>query len=139
MLRHARDDPDPDLIAYLPMDEAEGEAIQDEVPGSQLPRQNTTACCRHATSPWSTMVAISNMENCYSHYQPGDVNVLAWSDYAYRGRMYIASEDSGVGVTFLSHYPRGYEISSKAEAIQAKADFPSGPPPPRRSGDRRHD
>ncbi len=44
-------------------------------------------------------------ESLHTHYMPEGIDVLGWRDYVYTGRIYVASADSGIGVTFYSRYP----------------------------------
>ncbi|MEM9487427.1 MAG: LamG domain-containing protein, partial [Cyanobacteria bacterium P01_F01_bin.116] len=49
----------------------------------------------------------ATFEQTYAHYQPNGVDVLTWSNYEYRGRLYIAATDGGIGVTVYNRFVEG--------------------------------
>ncbi|MBC7262835.1 MAG: hypothetical protein H5T64_00580 [Chloroflexi bacterium] len=48
-----------------------------------------------------------SLGNAYSHYWGQET--IAWRDYEYRGRIRYSDAEGGMGVTFYSRFPEGYD------------------------------
>ena len=68
----------------------------------------------------------SDDENLHTHYVPAGVDVLSWQNYIYTGRMYVADETSGIGVTFYSRYPEQRDAYYRLGRYQERPAFHVG-------------
>jgi hypothetical protein len=97
-----------DLVAYFPLNEGKGSTFQD------LGGQGYTGHLLGKDLVFVGQSADVELENIHSHYQPEGVDVLAWSNYVYAGRFYVAEPtdieaESGLGVTFFSRHPEAID------------------------------
>jgi len=85
------------LVAYLPLDEGQGESFADQTghgnTGVLTPR-NMGLTARDQQDNWDYV---------YAHYK--NPAGLTWSNYAYTGRISFRDTNSAGGVTFLSRHP----------------------------------
>lgn len=65
----------------------------------------------------------------HSHYQPKGVDVLAWRDYVFTGRLYVEAADSGIGVTFYSRFPAGQNRYYRLRRYRGRPAFHLAPHP----------
>ncbi|MDX2212460.1 MAG: LamG-like jellyroll fold domain-containing protein [Oculatellaceae cyanobacterium bins.114] len=115
--RHVAPTTSPDLVAYFPTTETQGNEIKDctenlaNVDVGTLQSRNIA---------FVTNGSGIELENTFSHYVTP--TVLTWSNYIYTGRIYIDSEAAAIGVTFLSQYPnheaRFYRLQRHAQRPQ---------------------
>ncbi|NJR62514.1 MAG: LamG domain-containing protein [Cyanobacteria bacterium CRU_2_1] len=104
---------DPNLIAYLPMDEGTGNVLHD---------RSQTGNHYEGTLQSRNLVFLTDstdlaFEQLYSYYNPtngstnesgtnsASGNVLSWTNYAYTGRIYLPAQFDRMGVTVLSRRP----------------------------------
>lgn len=105
----------PDLVAYLPIDEGQGVAVTDRFGQGHRGelQQNETAFVTTASDP--------ELQHLHSHYQPDGVDVLGWSNYTYSGKIYLSEPApgaiSGVGLTFCSRHPEGIDQYYRLQAL----------------------
>ncbi len=87
----------PDLVAYLPMSEGNGEVIRDRTQSGYegtLTRRNQVFIADSADTRFNTL---------NSYYHPANGNALSWTNYVYMGRIYLSGQLNGpIGVTFYS-------------------------------------
>lgn len=96
--------PDSDLVAYLPLDESEGNVFGDRSGNGFEGRlqERNLVFLTDTTDP--------ELEHWHSHYNPSDANVTSWTNYAYFGRMYVSTQpDTALGVTFYSRHPKNID------------------------------
>ncbi|QZZ22722.1 hypothetical protein J5X98_10380 [Leptothermofonsia sichuanensis E412] len=96
--------PDSDLVAYLPLDESEGNVFGDRSGNGFAGRlqERNLVFLTDTTDP--------ELENWHSHYNPSDVNVTSWTNYAYLGRMRVPEQaNAALGVTFFSRHPKNID------------------------------
>lgn len=96
--------PDSDLVAYLPLDEREGNVFGDRSGNGFEGRlqERNLVFLTDTTDP--------ELESWHSHYNPSDVKVTSWANYAYLGRMRVPEQaNAALGVTFFSRHPKNID------------------------------
>ncbi|MBD2459655.1 hypothetical protein H6G89_01245 [Oscillatoria sp. FACHB-1407] len=118
--RHVAPPASPNLVAYFPTKEGQGNQIKNQAENPATPLTNIDIGTLQARD--IAFVADGTgieLENAFSHYVAPDA--FTWSNYVYSGRLYIDNADAGIGVTFLSQYPneaRFYRLQRYAQKPQ---------------------